>query len=464
MTKSQTVNAGARLDRLPIGRFHRRLLWLIGAGAFVDAFDVYLAGGVMAKMVQEGFSTVDANAWFLSAGATGMLVGAAFAGYFGDRFGRRYSYQANLLIFGLASLCATIAPSIEALTLLRVIMGVGLGAEVVVASGMLLEFIPPLHRGRWMSLLVIVVNCGFLASTVIGYFVIPALGWRWMFGVAGLGAIAVWAARKGLPESPRWLESVGRTEEAERVLDEIEASVRKEHGALPLVTRTDHPRLSLMPLSALFASRMLPLTILGALTAVSTFVAIFSFVSWLPTFMVKAGFPVATSLGFSTVMSVGAPLGGLVGFVIADRVLRKQSIIVTCLAIIVLGTVYPLLRSSAAVLIDGLALEIGIYTFVALGIYMYIPELFPTSIRLRGTGFCSMCGRAASIASPFFVVLAYRKAGLTGVLMIVCGLLVLLIGAVLAVGVETMSNSLESISETDPSIIDGAATKPGNLT
>ncbi|WP_408292248.1 MFS transporter [Paraburkholderia sediminicola] len=462
MNMARTVNAGARLDRLPISVFHRRLLWLVGAGAFVDAFDVYLAGGAMAKMVQEAFSTVDANAWFLSAGAAGMLVGAAFAGYFGDRFGRRYSYQANLLIFGLASLGATIAPSIEALTLLRVIMGVGLGAEVVVASGTLLEFIPPLHRGRWMSLLVIVVNCGFLASTVIGYFVIPALGWRWMFGIAGLGAIAVWAARKGLPESPRWLESVGRTEEAERVLEAIEASVRKEHGALPLVTRTDHPRSAPMPLSALFASRMLPLTILGALTGVSTFVAIFSFVSWLPTFMLKAGFPVATSLGFSTVMSVGAPLGGLVGFFIADRMLRRQSIVLTCLAIIVLGTIYPLLRSSAAVLIVGLALVTAIYTFVALGIYLYVPELFPTSIRLRGTGFCSMCGRAASIASPFVVVLAYRRAGLTGVLMIVCGLLVLLICAVLAVGVETMSSSLEHISEADASVTDGAAAKPGH--
>lgn len=462
MNMAQTVNAGARLDRLPISSFHRRLLWLIGAGAFVDAFDVYLAGGAMAKMVQEAFSTVDANAYFLSAGAAGMLVGAAFAGYLGDRFGRRYSYQVNLLIFGLASLGAAIAPSIEALTLLRFIMGIGLGAEVVVASGTLLEFIPPPHRGRWMSLLVIVINCGFLASTVVGYFVIPALGWRWMFGLAGVGAMAVWVARKGLPESPRWLESVGRTEEAERELETIEASVRKEHGALLPVARTDHPRSTPMPLSALFASRMLPRTILGALTVVSTLVAIFSFVSWLPTFMLKAGFPMATSLGFSTVMSVGAPLGGVAGFFIADRMPRKQSIVLTCLAIIVLGTIYPLLRSSVAILIVGLALVTTIYTFVALGIYLYVPELFPTSIRLRGTGFCSMCGRAASIASPFVVVLAYRRAGLTGVLMIVCGLLALFICAVLAVGVETMSSSLEHISETDPSVTDGAAAKPGH--
>jgi putative MFS transporter len=394
MNMAQTVNAGARLDRLPISGFHRRLLWLIGAGAFIDAFDVYLASGAMAKMVQEAFSTIDANAYFLSAGFTGMLVGAAFAGYVGDRFGRRYSYQANLLIFGLASLGATIVPSIGLLTLLRFIMGIGLGAEVIVATGMLLEFIPRSHRGRWMSLLVIVINCGFLASTVIGYFVIPTLGWRWMFGVAGLGAMAVWVARKGLPESPRWLESVGRVEEAERGLKAIEASVRREHGALLPAARTEHPRNTPMALSALFASRMLPRTILGALTAVSTLIAIFSFVSWLPTFMLKDGFSVVASLGFSTVMSVGAPLGGLVGFFIADRMRRKQSIVLACLAIIVLGTIYPLLRTGAAVLIDGLALVTAIYTFVALGISMYVPELFPTSIRLRGTGFCSMCGRA----------------------------------------------------------------------
>jgi putative MFS transporter len=268
-----------------------------------------------------------------------------------------------------------------------------------------------------------------------------------MFGIAGLGAMAVWAARKGLPESPRWLESVGRTAEAQRELEAIEASVRKEHGTLLPVVRTDHPRSKPMPLSALFASRVLPRTILGALTAASTLVAIFSFVSWLPTFMLKEGFPVATSLGFSTVMSVGAPLGGLVGFFIADRTCRKQSIVLTGIAIVVLGTIYPLLWHNAAVVIVGLALVTAIYTFVALGIYTYVPELFPTSIRLRGTGFCSMCGRAASIVSPFGVVLVYRSAGLTGVLMIVCGLLILLICAMLAVGVETMSSSLENISE-----------------
>jgi len=245
-------------------------------------------------------------------------------------------------------------------------------------------------------------------------------------------------------------------DEAERELEAIEAAVRKTHLVLPPVERVDAPRSAPLPLSALFGPGMLPRALLGALIAVSTLVAIFSFVSWLPTFMVKEGFSMAKSLGFSTVMSFGGPLGGLVGFFIADRMSRKKSLVLTCLVIIALGTVYPTLRNDAVVMVVGLALVTTIYALVALGIYTYVPELFPTSIRLRGTGFSSMCGRAASIASPFVVVFVYGRSGLSGVLMMVAGLLTLLIVALLAVGVETVSTSLERISEAGSSEADVA--------
>lgn len=108
-----TVNAGARLDRLPISRFHWRMLILISSGAFLDAFDVYLASGVMAATLKEGFSTLQTNALFISLTFLGMFIGAGLAGYVGDRFGRRFSYQANLALFGLASLAACFAPNLS---------------------------------------------------------------------------------------------------------------------------------------------------------------------------------------------------------------------------------------------------------------------------------------------------------------------------------------------------------------
>ena len=95
------VNAGARLDRLPASRFHYRILALIGGGMFLDAFEIYLQGAVLAALIGIGWSTPAQNANFLSATFAGMVIGAWLAGITGDRYGRRFSYQANLLIFGL---------------------------------------------------------------------------------------------------------------------------------------------------------------------------------------------------------------------------------------------------------------------------------------------------------------------------------------------------------------------------
>src|ERR1700761_5210199 len=127
-----SVNAGARLDRLPICSFHWRILALIGAGMFLDAFDIYLAGGVLGAVLKQGWSTLELNAAFVSATFVGMTLGAWSAGILGDRFGRRFSYQVNLAIFGLASLAAAVAPTMTALIGARFFIGIGLGAEIVV--------------------------------------------------------------------------------------------------------------------------------------------------------------------------------------------------------------------------------------------------------------------------------------------------------------------------------------------
>ena len=140
------VNSGGRLDRLPISAFHYRVLGLVGAGMFLDAFEIYLAGGVLAALVKSGWSDLAHNGWFISITFAGMMVGAWFAGVFGDRYGRRFSYQLNLLIFGLASLAGAVAPSIEWLIAARFVMGIGLGAEIVVGYVTLSEFVPPRQR------------------------------------------------------------------------------------------------------------------------------------------------------------------------------------------------------------------------------------------------------------------------------------------------------------------------------
>src|SRR5258708_1247136 len=112
---AHAVNAGARLDRLPISSFHYRIFWLVGAGMFFDGYDLCVAGGVLAFAIQTKFSTVPQNLQFISLTFVGMTLGALITGFVGDKFGRRFTYQVNLLIFGLASLAAAFPQDINQL-------------------------------------------------------------------------------------------------------------------------------------------------------------------------------------------------------------------------------------------------------------------------------------------------------------------------------------------------------------
>jgi putative MFS transporter len=141
-TRHASVNACVRLDRLPASAFHRRIPLLIGTGMFIDACDIYLAPGVLGALVKSGWSDVATNALFLSATFAGMLIGTVSSGFVGDCCGRRFSYQSNLLIFGVASLLGVFAPSMRVLIGLRFVMGISLGAEIVVGYASLSEFIP----------------------------------------------------------------------------------------------------------------------------------------------------------------------------------------------------------------------------------------------------------------------------------------------------------------------------------
>lgn len=137
------------LDNLPLGRYHYRILALIGAGLFLDSFELQMAGAVLGAVLADHWSTTQLNAWFISATFLGFLIGAWTSGILGDRLGRRYCYQINLGIFGLTSLLAAFAPNMYVLIGLHFLMGIGLGGELVLGYATLSEFMPPPEEGDW---------------------------------------------------------------------------------------------------------------------------------------------------------------------------------------------------------------------------------------------------------------------------------------------------------------------------
>jgi MFS transporter, putative metabolite:H+ symporter len=440
---SQTVNAGARLDRLPLSSFHRRIFWLIGAGMFFDGYDLYVGTTVLGSTVQSKFSTLGQNAQFVSLTFLGLTLGSVAAGFLGDRFGRRFTYQFNLIVFGISSLLASFAPTMDALILLRFLTGLGLGAEIVVGYSTLTEFVPPQSRGRWLAMMAFVVVAGLPVTTVLGTLIIPAYGWRPMFVIAGVGALVVWYLRKALPESPRWLESHGRTEEAERLIQAIE---REAASAGPLPPAAEGVPVPAWNLASLIGPTLLPRMVVGATVLISVNTLIFGFVTWLPTFFVQQGLSITQSFGYTLVIVLGSPIGCALGAFTADRIGRRRSIIGASILTIVLGAIYPFVSEPALLLAVGFLLIVAIYVQVAILFGVYTPELFPTEVRLRANGIVNMFGRAATVVSPFIVVALFTGYGLGGVVGLMIAVVVIQIAVVAIWGVEPARRSLEQLA------------------
>jgi MFS transporter, putative metabolite:H+ symporter len=403
---NERADAGARLDRLPVSTFHRRIAWLVGVGMFFDGFDAYVMAGVLGATLSSGFSTLKQNGQFVSFTFLGMMVGAFAAGFLGDRYGRRFSYQANLALSGLASVAAAFAPTMMWLIALRFVMGVGLGAEVVAGYSTITEFVPPQARGRWVGWMSVFVVASLPASAFLGRLVIPFWGWRPLFLVAGAGALVVWYLRKALPESPRWLQSVGREAEADAVLRKIEEEVSQRSGPLAKPQRisssSEKPR---SDTASLFEPPILQRMIVGAVALVVINTILYGFVTWLPTFFVKDGRDIVKSMTFTALMTLGAPIGSAIGAYTSDFWGRRPTILGASIAAMALGALYPFMRSPLALVSTGFLLIIPIYVLVSLLFAIYVPELFPTEVRLRASGICNAIGRSASIVTPWLVVM-----------------------------------------------------------
>src|SRR5689334_1640836 len=446
MSAAAAVNAGARLDRLPISSFHYRIFWLVGAGMFFDGYDLYVAGGVLASTIQTKFSTLPQNLQFLSLTFVGMTLGSLITGFVGDRFGRRFTYQINLLIFGLASLAAAFAQDMTQLIACRFVQGLGLGAEIVVGYSTMTEFVPPKTRGRWLSMMAFIVVAGFPATSLLGYLIIPTFGWRPMFVIAGIGSLIVWYLRKNLPESPRWLESSGRTEEAEALMREIEKEAAAA-GPLPQPVIAGAP--AQVDASAMVRPPLLQRMVVGCWVLITINTLIFGFVIFLPQFFLRQGLTITNSLGYTVVLAAASLVGCAVGAYTSDTLGRRWSIIGASIATIVFGWIYSHFSAASdplTVLGIGFVLIAAIYVQTAVLFGVYTPELFPTEIRLRANGICNTFGRGATVVSPFVVGFLMVNYGLPGVVWLMIGLVIVQIIVVWAWGVEPRARALEDVA------------------
>jgi putative MFS transporter len=290
------------------------------------------------------------------------------------------------------------------------------------------------------------VVAGFPVTALLGYLIIPAWGWRPMFIIAGVGSLVVWYLRKNLPESPRWLESQGRTAEAESLMQSIE---RESAGGRTLPPAVVPAQVAQVAASDMLRPPLLQRLIVGSWVLITINTLIFGFVIFLPQFFLRQGLTIASSLAYTLVLSIGSLVGCVLGAYLSDAIGRRWSIIGASIATIVSGYIYARFNAAsdpAIVLSVGFVLIVAIYVQTAILFGVYTPELFPTEIRLRANGICNTLGRGATVVSPFIVGALMASYQLPGVVWLMIGLVVVQIVVVWAWGVEPRNRGLEDVA------------------
>lgn len=397
-----------RLDRLPYTREHNKLLIGSGIGWALDAMDVGLISFVMAALAVEwqlGRSTLSLIA---SIGFVGMAIGASLGGLLADRYGRRRVFALTLLVYGLATGAAALSWSVAALLVFRFIVGLGLGAELPVASTLVSEFAPTRIRGRMVVFLEAFWAVGWILAALIGYFVIPAFddGWRWALAVGILPALYALVVRYGLPESVRFLEEKGRTEEAE-------ASVLAFEQSRPVLRGVKLPRFQPTGTVDIEAATIWsrPLARRTAALWVVWFginLSYYGAFTWLPTLLVEQGFTLTRSFGYTLVITLAQIPGYLAAAWLVEVWGRRLTLAVFLIGSALAAISFGLVSTGEGALVVWQVIAAGMaLSFFNLGawgaLYAIGPELYPTRLRGTGTGAAAAFGRIASVIAPLLV-------------------------------------------------------------
>src|SRR6204780_3762267 len=223
---AQTIEGfvGQALYEAKISPLHKRVIGLIAAGYFCDVIDFTIFGSLVPFIIKSGFGAAADAAMIGSATIFGLAIGTAGQGELSDRFGRRFIYQFNLLLFGVFTIIGALAPSVTMLVACRIIAGIGLGAEQPLAFAYAGEYSPKPIRGRILAIIHFIGGAcvwpiGTALVLVLGSSIsVPENVWRTVWVIVGVGALIVWLLRFSLPESPRYLATHGRGDEAIKVL------------------------------------------------------------------------------------------------------------------------------------------------------------------------------------------------------------------------------------------------------
>jgi MFS transporter, putative metabolite:H+ symporter len=450
------------LDSLPFTRAQVWVMGLVMAGMLFDTLQQDAPGAIGPALKEvfgisnEGLVTVN------TVTVVGGLIGRLVGGYLADRSGRRFALSLNLLIYTLGGLLSAVAPNFETLVASRLIVGIGVGGEFTIGLAMISEMVATKRRGTAVGIM------GFASGGIgnflaYGLFVVllgplnDALGgdrhsWRWMFAFLAIPAVLVVIYRRYLPESPRFLVSAGRVQEANRALT-ILASSNIRHRPTPeqvtpfLDATASAPLEAVVKPAEIVRGTLLNRTVAIGVASWMAFGAQVTLLALLPTLLVSKGYSISTSLTFTMIMYAGSMFGALAAALVAARLPRRTTVALAAILGCVSAICFALFADGAArILLFG-----SIFQFFSLflnsTLALWSPELYPTRVRALGTSVVNGVGNVAGAVMPFAAVFMFDKAGISGVFLMIAVMYTLLAVAC-RFAPETLGHSLEEINES----------------
>lgn len=439
-----------RLDRLPTTALHKRFVAIMALGNFFEIYELFLAG-VLATTLKATFSLAGFDlSLVLASTFVGAFLGAVVIGRLADRIGRRGAYMLTLTTYSAATLLCAFAPNLWSLVLFRFVAGIGLGGELPVTDSFLGDILPPKRRGRYAAwaftaAYLAVPAVGFLGMKLVGESPLGIAGWRWMFAIGSLGALLTFLVRRGLPESPRWLESVGRSAEADAITTRFEEAAEAEGWTRPAATDArPQPRPVQLPIRSIFRAPLARRTALMAVLWVLAPIGYYGFSSLATLVLAAKGLTVSSSLTYLTFSFIGYPLGSFLSVLVMERAERKWILCASLVGMGLSGLAYGNAASPTGIILAGFCFTMVANVMSNSG-HIYQLEQFPTSVRTTATGWLYSLSRLSTAAAPFYLIPLLDAYGAGAVFAAVAAAMLLAALAV-AFGVRTTGLSVESIS------------------
>ena len=435
-----------RLEALPVGRFHYKLLLVTGLGWLFDSMDTGLIAFILPVLAKEWGLAPGQMGLIGSIGLIGMALGAVISGTVADRIGRKKVFTITVLLYSIASAFCALSWNYQSLLVFRFLVGFGLGGELPVAATLVSEYAPSRVRGRFIVLLESFWGLGWIAAACIAYFFIPVYGWRMAFLIGALPALYVCLIRLHMPESVRYLLTRGRVDEARQIVLSLEKQLHVpsalftgETETVPVVAKASFRELWKKP----FMSR----TIMLWLVWFGINFSYYGIFMWLPSLVFQQGFTVVKTFEYVLIMTLAQLPGYYCAAWLVDKIGRKYTLSAFLLFSGVASYFFGHASTAATLMMWG-----SVMSFFNLGawgvLYTYTPEQYPTAIRALGSGWAAGFGRFGGMAAPMMVgALLARSFGFASVFYMFALAFAAVAVIVLSLGVESKQKDLESHSD-----------------